>query len=180
NLGYEQLPLHLLITTYELAELGIDPHYFRLHITIDNASTGHARRAARAVLDNLPIGSGQQSFYRRVRQGYQLNELGASSTSVIREFNLDRELCRVLEEKAKVARHMHSDRCRIGLRNVNEWRDSSRGIPGLHEALQQKGWIRSHQDPADSRFWRLIKSDRAPMFGVFSDYVLQLLHEWIA
>src|SRR5690606_19022509 len=65
NLGYEQLPLHLLITTYELAELGIDPHYFRLHITIDNASTGHARRAARAVLDNLPIGSGQQSFYRR-------------------------------------------------------------------------------------------------------------------
>ena len=180
NLGYEQLPLHLLITTYELAELGIDPHYFRLHITIDNASTGHARRAARAVLDNLPIGSGQQSFYRRVRQGYQLNELGASSTSVIREFNLDRELCRVLEEKAKVARHMHSDMCRIDGRTINEWLDSSGRIPALLEALQQKGWIRRHQDPADSRFWRLIKSDRAPMFGVFSDYELQLLHDWIA
>src|SRR5690606_9289206 len=28
NLGYEQLPLHLLITAYELNELGIDPYYF--------------------------------------------------------------------------------------------------------------------------------------------------------
>ena len=180
NLGYEQLPLHLLISTYELAELGIDPHYFRLHITIDNASTGHARRAARAVLDNLPTSGTHQGFYRRVRQGYQLNELGASSTSVIREFNLDRELCRVLEEKAKVARHMHSDMCRIDGRTINEWLDSSGRIPALLEALQSKGWIRRHQDPADSRFWRLIKSDRAPMFGVFSDYELQLLHDWIA
>ena len=180
NLGYEQLPLHLLISTYELAELGIDPHYFRLHITIDNASTGHARRAARAVLDNLPTSGTHQGFYRRVRQGYQLNELGASSTSVIKEFNLDRELCRVLEEKAKVARHMHSDMCRIDGRTINEWLDSSGRIPALLEALQSKGWIRRHRDPADSRFWRLIKSDRAPMFGVFSDYELQLLHDWIA
>ncbi|MGM2755128.1 iron-containing redox enzyme family protein, partial [Bacillus cereus group sp. Bce019] len=32
NLGYEQLPLHLLITAYELNELGIDPYYFTLHV----------------------------------------------------------------------------------------------------------------------------------------------------
>src|SRR5690606_30288945 len=38
NLGYEQLPLHLLITSFELNELGIDPYYFTLHVTIDNAS----------------------------------------------------------------------------------------------------------------------------------------------
>ncbi len=179
NLGYEQLPLHLLISTYELTELGIDAHYFRLHITIDNASTGHARRAARAVLDNLPS-EGQQAFWRRVRQGYQLNELGASSTSVITEFNLDRELCRVLEDKARVARHMHSDFCRIDGRTINEWLDSSGQIAALLDALQQKGWIKRHQDPANSRFWRLIQSNRAPMFGVFSDYELQLLHDWIA
>lgn len=180
NLGYEQLPLHLLITTYELAELGLDPHYFRLHITIDNASTGHARRAARAVLDNLPSDAQQQAFYRRVKQGYQLNEQGISSTQVIEEFNMDSELCRVLEEKAQVARHMHSDRCRIEGRTINEWLDSSGQIPRLLDALQKNGWIRRHQDPAGSRFWRLIASNRAPMFGVFSDYEVQLLHDWIA
>ena len=180
NLGYEQLPLHLLITTYEPTELGLDPHYFRLHITIDNASTGHARRAARAVLENLPSDAQLQAFYRRVKRGYQLNEQGVSSTQVIDEFNIDSELCRVLEKKAQVARHMHADRCRIDGRTINEWLDSSGQIPGLLDALQKNGWIRRHQDPADSRFWRLITSDRAPMFGVFSDYELQLLHDWIA
>ncbi len=45
NLGYEQLPLHLLITNYELSELGIDPHYFNVHITIDNAHNGHAQKS---------------------------------------------------------------------------------------------------------------------------------------
>ena len=50
NLGYEQLPLHLLISSYELSELGIDPYYFTLHVTIDNASTGHAQKAVQAVL----------------------------------------------------------------------------------------------------------------------------------
>lgn len=179
NLGYEQLPLHLMITTYELAELGIDPHYFRLHITIDNASTGHAQRAVQALLDNLPP-KDHQSFYRRVRQGYQLNELGASSTTVISNFNMDEELHRVLEEKAVIARHMHSDYCRIEGRTINEWLNSSGQIPGLLDALQKRGWIHRHQDPANSRFWRLIQGNRAPMFGVFSDYELQLLRDWIA
>ncbi|MDB5752683.1 MAG: hypothetical protein JWP65_3104, partial [Ramlibacter sp.] len=50
NLGYEQLPLHLLITAYELNELGLDPYYFTLHVTVDNGDTGHARRACQATL----------------------------------------------------------------------------------------------------------------------------------
>ena len=53
NLGYEQLPLHLPITAYELNELGVDPYYFSLHVTIDNASTGHAPQVA-AVRARLP------------------------------------------------------------------------------------------------------------------------------
>lgn len=179
NLGYEQLPLHLLITTHELTELGIDPHYFRLHITIDNASTGHARRAARAVLENLPHGDHQHSFYKRVCRGYLLNELGSSSNAVIEEFNLDKELCRVLEEKSRIARHMHSDRCHIEGRTINEWLDSHGQIPDLLAALQRHGWIRRHQAPEKSRFWRLVTSTRAPMLGVFSGYELQLLHDWI-
>ena len=56
NLGYEQLPLHLLITAYELNELGIDPYYFTLHVTVDNADSGHARKAweARYAFQPLP------------------------------------------------------------------------------------------------------------------------------
>src|SRR5690606_31490349 len=54
NLAYEQLPLHLLVTSYELNELGIDPYYFTLHVTVDNGHSGHARQACDAVLGLLP------------------------------------------------------------------------------------------------------------------------------
>ena len=75
---------------------------------------------------------------------------------------------------------MHSDFCRIDGRTINEWLDNSGQIPALLDALQRKGWVQRHQDPSSSRFWRLIQSNRAPMFGVFSSYELQLLHDWIA
>lgn len=75
---------------------------------------------------------------------------------------------------------MHSDRCRIADRTINEWLDTRGQIPALLNALQRHGWIRRHQDPQNSRFWRLITGNRAPMFGVFSGYELQLLHDWIA
>ncbi|RZJ24353.1 MAG: iron-containing redox enzyme family protein, partial [Haliea sp.] len=64
NLGYEQLPLHLLISAYELNELGLDPYYFTLHVTVDNADTGHAKRAVQAVLDNLPRLGDADAFWR--------------------------------------------------------------------------------------------------------------------
>jgi len=49
NMGYEQLPLHLLVTCHEFETLNIDASYFRLHVTIDNAANGHAHMAIAAV-----------------------------------------------------------------------------------------------------------------------------------
>jgi hypothetical protein len=54
NLGYEQLPLHLLITSYELNELGIDPYYFTLHVTVDNAASGHAHKGGAGLRNLMP------------------------------------------------------------------------------------------------------------------------------
>lgn len=45
NLAYEGLPLHLLITAYELNELGIDPYYISLHVTVDNAELANPDEA---------------------------------------------------------------------------------------------------------------------------------------
>ncbi|MBI1567292.1 iron-containing redox enzyme family protein, partial [Escherichia coli] len=84
NLGYEQPPLHLLITTHELAELGIDAHYFQLHVTIDNAASGHARRAIESFTELMR--DEQPAFYERVRHGYRLNNLGIDTPSLIASF----------------------------------------------------------------------------------------------
>src|SRR5690606_7326118 len=40
-------------------------------------------------------------------------------------------------------------------------------------------WVKRHEDPAQSRFWRLINGNDAPMFGVFSACEKQLIFDWI-
>ena len=180
NLGYEQLPLHLLISAFELNELDIDPYYFQLHVTIDNGSSGHAAKAVQSVLDNLPRVGDAQAYYQRVMRGYLLNDLGMGSTAVIDSFDLEQQVLQMLERKRKVASQVHSDYCRIEGRTVNQWLGSSGDVSGFLEALQRNGWIRRDKDPADSRFWRLVQGQGAAMFGVFSPYERQLLHDWIA
>jgi len=180
NLGYEQLPLHLLISSYELSELGIDPYYFTLHVTIDNASTGHAQKAVQAVLELLPLEADRADFLRRVSLGYRLNDLGQGSRAIIEDFDLEREVLAMLERKCPFAQHMHSDYCRFDGKTVNEWLAAPEQLPGFLQALQDKGWIKRHEDPQASRFWQLIDGDGAAMFGVFSAYEKQLVHDWIA
>lgn len=180
NLGYEQLPLHLLITAYELRELGIDPHYFRLHVTIDNVSTGHGRKAVEALRQMMPPGEGRKEFHRRVVLGYRLNDLGSGSTAVIQRFDLHQEVLSMLERKRRYGQHMHSDYCRIEGRTVNQWLAEPGQMATFLHAMEHKGWILRGQAPQNSRFWRLIEGSGAVMFGVFSGYEKQLLHDWIA
>jgi hypothetical protein len=180
NLGYEQLPLHLLITAFELNELGIDPYYFTLHVTIDNASTGHAHKAVETVLDLMPGGEAKDEFMRRLRAGYLLNDLGVGSKAIIAGFDLEAEVVAMLERKRSFGQHMHSDYCRLEGLTVNEWLSAPGRARDFLTALENRGWIKRDQDPAQSRFWQLIDGPGAVMFGVFSRYEMQLLHDWIA
>jgi hypothetical protein len=180
NLGYEQLPLHLLITAYELNELGIDPYYFTLHVTVDNAATGHARKSLQGLLDASPWVGDATAFYQRVMDGYKLNMLGVGTTSVISSFDLNKELVSIFRQKSAAGRQVHSDYCRVGGRTVNDWLSDPGQIPAFLESLEKAGWIKRHQDPQNSRFWNLIQGDRAEMFGVFTAYEQQVIYEWIS
>ncbi|WP_198411375.1 iron-containing redox enzyme family protein [Marinimicrobium alkaliphilum] len=179
NLGYEQLPLHLPITAYELNELDIDPYYFTLHITIDNASTGHARKALQCLLDCTPSIGNAADFIRRVGNGFRLNQVGVGTPQVIASFDLEQELLRVLADKALVGANLHSDYCLVAGRSVSDWLTSPGEIADLLKALQSAGWIRRGESPEKSRFWHLVTDKQAPMFGVFDGYEQQLLRDWI-
>ena len=180
NLGYEQLPLHLLITAYELNELGIDPYYFTLHVTVDNASTGHARQSLQALMDSVPLSADKQAFMQRVVDGYKLNQLGLCTTDIISSFDLQQEFIDILATKSVYGKNMHSDYCRIGGRTVNEWLSDKAQIPQFIDSLVDKQWIVRHRDPQESRFWKLLQSEKAEMFGVFNAYELQVIYDWIA
>lgn len=179
NLGYEQLPLHLLITAYELNELGVDPYYFTLHVTVDNASTGHAHDAIAALQRLLARDQDRAGYYRRVREGYKLNDLGEHTLSVIASFDLQAELVRIMQAKAHTGKDMHGDYCRVAGKTINAWLSDPARIPALLEQFERSGWITRGKPAAESRFWGLIQGERAEMFGVFSPYEQQVLADWI-
>jgi hypothetical protein len=179
NLGYEQLPLHLLITSYELNELGIDPYYFTLHVTVDNAGSGHAHKAVQALRNLMAQAGDPAASFRRVLDGYRLNDLGACTTSVIGGFDLEAELVDIIKAKAAIGKNMHSDYCRVGGRSVNDWLADPAQVPAFLTALEDAGWVQRGEDVEHSRFWRLIQGERAEMFGVFSSYEQQVLRDWI-
>ncbi|MDT8921296.1 MULTISPECIES: iron-containing redox enzyme family protein [Pseudomonas] len=179
NLGYEQPPLHLLITTHELAELGIDAHYFQLHVTIDNAASGHARRALQSLFLLMP-GPSEKACYERVRRGYRLNDLGLDTASLIASFDLETELLAALQRKRVYGQFMHSDRCRLQGRTINQWLADASALPGFLRALETQQWVQRGEAPSNSRFWALIDGPHAAMFGVFTAYEKQLWHDWIA
>ena len=180
NLGYEQLPLHLLITAYELKELGINPYYFTLHVTVDNASTGHAKKALQALFETMPALANTEEFYRRVNNGYKLNQLGINTNTAIASFDLDREFLNILKSKSLYGQRVHSDKCLFNGRTINEWLSDPSKIPEFVNSLIENGWIKRDQDPHLSRFWKLIEGDTAKMFGVFSGYEKQVIYDWIA
>lgn len=179
NLGYEQLPLHLLITAYELDELGIDPYYFTLHVTVDNAASGHGMRAVKAVHDAMRGTEDPSRFWARVRRGFQLNDIGDGTLSAISNFALHAELLRVLDQKTVEGSFAHSNHCRLEGRTVNEWLGAPEGAEGFVKALQRKGWLARGADPRSVRFWQLLHGERAPMFGVFGAYERQVIFDWI-
>jgi hypothetical protein len=186
NLGYEQLPLHLLITAYELNELGIDPYYFTLHVTVDNSGSGHARQACDAVLHMLPPAHGgpgaadaRHAFWQRVRAGSRLGNVGRGTVNVIESFDAASEATRIFQCKAPAGAGLHSDYARIGGRTVNEWLTEPGRMGEFLQALAQGGWIAHGRPAQESRLWNLLQGERAEMFGVFSPYELQVIHDWI-
>ncbi|RYY78429.1 MAG: iron-containing redox enzyme family protein [Moraxellaceae bacterium] len=179
NLGYEQMPLHLLITTYELDELGIDPYYFSLHVTVDNAHNGHAQQAVEAVYAMLPLFKGRDEFYQRIRRGYMLNNMGMSTEQIIERIDLKNAMTKVMQQKAVVGQFAHGDYCRLAGRSINEWLASDE-IGRFVEVLEETGWIKRHENPENSRFWQLIHGEKAVMFGVFSPAEQQIIYDWIA
>ncbi|KAF2832752.1 hypothetical protein CC86DRAFT_401500 [Ophiobolus disseminans] len=55
NMAYESLPLPLLKTVKELRELRLNPYYFELHNSIDNANVGHAAMVMAAVANYIEV-----------------------------------------------------------------------------------------------------------------------------
>ncbi|WWC62262.1 uncharacterized protein I303_104858 [Kwoniella dejecticola CBS 10117] len=153
NMAYESLPYHLLVTTKELKELNIDNYYFAIHVTIDNADSGHsamARMAVERYLDGIKVRDGEevmQAIWKRIQVGYILAEGLPTTPKSPVEFGMSKTTCGQTEwlprgtpikpateaegalrgliiKKSKAAEKMHCiSRMKVGNRSIEEWLD---------------------------------------------------------
>ena len=179
-MGYEQLPLHLLITNYELKELGINSQYFNLHITIDNIDNGHANLSIKALEKIYSKFKDKDSFMDKVKAGFALNNKGLASLQIIKNLNLEALVLKILKRKALVGNVIHSDKCTLNNRSINEWLSEPNLVEEFVELLIDKQWIKMDRDPEESRFWQLISHEDGKMYGVFNSTEKQIIYDWIA
>lgn len=180
NLGYELLPLHLLITAHELQELEIDAHYFNVHITTDNAISGHSHLAVEAIKGYTPLLGDKLHYWRRVVNGIKLSTVGMSTLDIIRSFDIEQELIQILKSKAPVGKYMHCDAMILKGRTINQWLSNPSEMPAFLKALESAKWVKRHHPPNCSPFWNMLNGGRSRMQGVFSPYEKQVIHDWIA
>lgn len=206
NLGAEHASFDTLVAAYELNELGIDPYYFTLHVSVDNNASGHARLALDALARLTPDGADEAAaFLRRVDAGYRLHAAAPASGQLLAGFDLRRELHAALAGKHVpatladgAANPAHA--VDFGGRRLGDWLADPEQAPALLDTLERDGWIVRGQDAAGSRLWRLIGAEYAahadgeaeaehgavdtdaapPLAGLFSAYELALLADWIA
>ncbi|KAF2856054.1 hypothetical protein T440DRAFT_463388 [Plenodomus tracheiphilus IPT5] len=200
NMAYESLPLHLLKTVKELRELRLNPYYFELHISIDNADSGHAAMAMSAVADYIDMVREQDGAdaahcaWRRVQAGYILAEglpttpespsLKVASEEAFPRNNLEASLLEIFTAKSFVAHKIHcNSRLKIGRRSLVDWleptvfKDSNWQQNFLHDLGNCKPWVIK----GDSERSRLVKelSWEGKMFGSFTEKEVQVVKAWI-
>lgn len=200
NMAYESLPLHLLKTVKELREVRLNPYYFELHISIDNADSGHAAMAMAAVTDYIDLIEREQgpeaahTAWRRVQAGYILAEglpTTPESPSLKIEPNepfprteAEAALLNIFAAKAFVAHKIHcNSRLKIGRRSLVDWLEpkafASKGWQKefLHDLGNCKPWVIK----GDSQQSRLVKelSWEGKMFGSFTQTEVEVVKAWI-
>jgi hypothetical protein len=168
-----------------LKYFGLDPHFYVMHIGIDNAVNGHGRRAADAVsmyLENMRLIGGDkavQNAWRRIWNGFVafgsipfgLKPSFAEDLKslITHKPSLRKQMIAMIQHKASFGSRNHQHRM-VGPSRIDEWFADP---PGFLDALQEHDWI-TPGDWENSRMNALMKFEAGPMFRVFTDEEIAL------
>ena len=200
NMHYELLTLETLKAAHELAELKLDAYYFALHVSIDNADSGHTAIAKEAVvkyLSHVETTLGQsavQRIWKRVQAGYVLSDyLSASPERPSRrkiavdsfpKNELEAKVISIFKAKAPVAHRIHcSSQLKVGRRTLVNWlapeafESTQWQMDFLEDLGNKRPWVRKGEGSKS----RLIKelSWAGKMFGSFTQKEVDTVKRWI-
>jgi hypothetical protein len=186
QLEWEVLALKPTITLFH--NFGLDPHFYELHVGIDNAASGHGAKARQAVewyLDEALARGGDaevQREWRRIWTGYvafaNSGTLGQDFRDLLNQRHNSPEtpadkVARLMELKKPYGRLNHGER-RLGANQIN---DLFEDPPAFMQALIDNNYI-VPGSPAESSFFHSI-SFEGPMYKVFTDDEIQIWQDWV-
>jgi hypothetical protein len=163
-----------------LAHYGLNPHFYVMHIAIDNAVNGHGQRAADAVrlyLENMRLLGGEtavQNAWRRIWNGFVA--FGSMPFGIIPSFaedlkklitqkpNLRDEMIAMIRRKADYGSRNHQKRT-VGDTRIDQWFADPSAFLG---ALQEHEWI-IPGDWENSKMKERMDFETGPMYRVFTD-----------
>lgn len=200
NLHYEGITMETLKAAKELEELKLNAYYFMLHISIDNADSGHTAIAMHTVTEYISHietthgSSAAQDAWRRVQAGYILSEhlpttpdclsMKTPATPLFPKSESEKDVIQVFLAKAPVAHKIHcSSRLKIGRRTLVDWLKPEDFISQrwqmdfLNDLANTKMWIRK----GDGRRSKLVQEISWPgkMFGSFTQTEVEIVRKWI-
>lgn len=181
-LEWSSVELRNMVRLHEY--LGLDPHFYELHVAIDNAASGHGAQALRAVrlyLERIRTTAGDealQEYWERVWVGYvAFATTGTLGQDVAarrqRLAGPAQKVAALVRERAPKARLNHG-RKELGGRLIN---DLFAEPEELMAALVASRLVVAG-DPEASPFFDLLTSD-GPMFMIFTEPEIQLWREWV-
>ena len=200
NLHFEGLTMETMKAAKELGELRLNPYYFVLHISIDNADSGHTAIAMQAVIKYLRYilqtdgADGVQVAWRRIQTGFILSS-GVSTgpkchsrrTPAVQGFprnSHEAEVVRIFHAKAPVAYNIHcGSGLKLGGRKLNDWLEphafaGKQWQMDFMDCLSNfRPWVRK----GDSAHSRLVQelSWGGKMFGSFTQNEVEAVKRWI-
>lgn len=155
-----------------LDAFGIDSAYYKLHVAIDNAASGHgalAKQAVQLYLDQVREGAGDdamQAVWKRIWNGYvAFGTLGTLQADIAKYAapSLTNQMIDMIKRKAQFGSLNHGNKT-VGSNNLNDM--FSRPSMFL-DALNDAGYV-IPGDPENSKIMQLM-SFTGPMFHVFTD-----------
>ena len=200
NMHFEGLTMETMKAAKEVDEVGLNPYYFILHISIDNADSGHTAIAMQAVVKYIEHvqqtqgSTSAQQAWRRVQAGFILShglstalESPSKRTTTVNSFprnTREAEVIRIFQAKAPVAHKIHcSSRMSIGGRRLVDWLEPQ-AFAGkqwqkdfLDYLSNMRPWV-CRGDSSKSRFIQEL-SWEGRMFGSFTQNEVEAVKRWI-
>jgi hypothetical protein len=200
NMHFEMLTWDTMCAIKELKELGLNDYYFLLHISIDNADSGHTAMAMQAVVDYLmhlqstTDEATVQQAWKRIQTGFSLSETLVTSpdAKLPRQTNgptsssspYEGSVMKIFHAKAEVSQKLHcASKVSINGRKLVDWLDpvsfeSEEWRKDFVRSLaNSRAWVEKG-DSAGSRFMGLLAWG-GKMFGAFTNNEIEVVRSWI-